>query len=63
MHHGAIDLHVNSVAARDDGVARSRDLGNAVRAILSHAMMLTMSECNLKVESSRGENGHMPYCL
>ncbi len=58
-----IELHVNSVTTRDDGAVRSRDLGIAVRAILSHAMMLTMSECGLKVESSRGENGHMPYCL
>ena len=63
MHHRAIELHVDSVATRDDGVVRSRDLCIAVRAILSHAMMLTMSECGLKVESSRGENGQVPYCL
>ena len=63
MHHSAIELHVNSVATRDDGAVRCRDLGIAVRAILSHAMMLTMSECGLRVETSRAENGHMPFCL
>ena len=62
-HHSAIELHVNSVAARDDGVLRSGDPGIAVSAILSHAMVLTMSECGLRVETSRGENGHMSFCL
>jgi hypothetical protein len=76
MHHSAIELHVNSaplvtlsidltrsVAARDDGVLRSGDLGIAVSAILSHAMVLTMSERGLRVVTSRGENGHMPFCV
>lgn len=63
MHHGAIELHVNSVAARDDGVLRSGDPGIAVSAMLARAMALTVSECGLKVESSRGGNGHMPFCL
>ena len=62
MHHGAIELHVNIVTTRDDSAVRSRDLGIAARAILSHAMMLTMSECGLRVDTSRGENVHMPYC-
>jgi hypothetical protein len=63
MHHSAIELHVNSVAARDDGVFRSGDPGIAVSAFSSYAMVLTMSECGLNVESSRGENGHMSFCL
>jgi len=63
MHHGAIELHVSSVAARDDGVLRSGDVGIAVSAISSYAMVLTMSECGLRVETSCGENGHMPSCL